>query len=63
MDLYLRVMIKALLGELERIKNSYELEIQLDEGIFGMMTSETIDLDDAEVDSIVRMFRPIPKVI
>jgi hypothetical protein len=56
-------MIKALLGELERIKNSYELEIQLDEGIFGMMTSETIDLDDAEVDSIVRMFRPIPKVI
>lgn len=42
---------------------AHGLEIQLEEGILGMMTSETIDLDDIEVDSIIKMFRPIPKVV
>lgn len=61
MIFHLRVLIKSLLEEVEKIKVDSGLDITLDEGILELLRKQVID--GVDVDAILRLYRPLPKII
>lgn len=61
MIFHLRVLIKALLEEMDRIRNKHNLDLALDEGIMELLRKQAID--GLDVDAIIGLFRPLPKVV
>ena len=57
-EFHLRVLIKALLEELERLKLKTGLVLELDEGVIGMIKAEIMDV--VSVDDILKVFRVVP---
>lgn len=60
-EFHLRVLIKALLEEMERIKREKGIVLEIDEGVIGMINAEIMGI--VEVDDILRVFRSVPKVV
>ena len=57
-EFHLRVLIKALLEELTKIKMKTGV---VDEGIINMMKAEIMDV--VSVDDILKVFRSVPKIV
>lgn len=57
----LRVLIKALLEELEKVKKLHGVEITLDDGILGLLKDQV--LDGINVDEVIGLFRPPCKYV
>ena len=60
-EFHLRVLIKALLEELEKIKRKTGVVIEMDEGVIGMINQEIMGVVD--VDDILKAFRIVPKIV
>ena len=60
-EFHLRVLIKALLEELDKIKHKTGEVLELDEGVIGMIKSEIMDTID--VDDILKVFRVNQKIV
>jgi hypothetical protein len=61
MEFHLRVLIKALLEELEKIKIKTGVVLEIDEGVVGMIKAEIMDM--VSVDDILKIFRVTPKIV
>ena len=57
---HLRILIKALLEEFERIGKTHDIGIQLDEGILEMLRCQV--LEGVNIEDILALFRPSPRV-
>ena len=60
-EFHLRVLIKALLEELEKLKRKTGAVLELDEGVIGMIKAEIMDV--VNVDDILKVFRVVPKIV
>ena len=60
-EFHLRVLIKALLEELEKLKRKSGAVLEIDEGIIGMINQEIMGVVD--VDDILKVFRVVPKIV
>lgn len=60
-EFHLRVLIKALLEELEKLKRRTGAVLDIDEGIIGMINAEIMDV--VNVDDILKIFRVVPKIV
>ena len=60
-EFHLRVLIKALLEELEKIKRKTGIVLEMDEGVVGMINQEIMDV--VNVDDILKVFRVVPKIV
>lgn len=60
-EFHLRVLVKALLEELERMKMKTGMVLELDEGVIGMIKAEILDI--VNVDDILKIFRVVPKIV
>lgn len=60
-EFHLRVLLKALLEQLEGLKNRYGAVLDLDEGIIGMINQEILDI--VNVDDILKVFRVNAKIV
>jgi hypothetical protein len=57
----LRVLIKALLEELEMVKRKTGVVLDIDEGVIGMINQEIMGV--VNVDDILKVFRVVPKIV
>lgn len=57
----MRVLIKALLEELEKIRARTGIVLEMDEGVLGMIRQEIMGVVD--VDDILKVFRVVPKMV
>jgi hypothetical protein len=55
------VLIKSLIEELEKVKQNYKVDINLDEGIIEMLKGQVIE--GLDVNSVLKLYRPLPKII
>jgi hypothetical protein len=60
-EFHLRVLVKALLEELEKIRRKTGVVLEMDEGMIGMIRQEIMDV--VEVDDILKVFRVTPKIV
>lgn len=60
-EFHLRVLIKALLEELEKVKRRLGVVLDIDEGVIGMINQEIMGVVD--VDDILKVFRVVPKIV
>jgi len=60
-EFHLRVLIKALLEELEKLKRRTGAVLEMDEGVLGMINEEIMGVVD--VDDILKVFRIVPKIV
>lgn len=60
-EFHLRVLIKALLEELEKLKRKTGAVLDIDEGVIGMINAEIMDV--VNVDDILKVFRVVPKIV
>lgn len=60
-EFHLRVLVKALLEELEKIRKKTGVVLEMDEGMIGMIRQEIMDV--VEVDDILKVFRVTPKIV
>ena len=60
-EFHLRVLIKALLEEMEKLKRKTGAVLEIDEGIIGMINAEIMGVID--VDDILKVFRVVPKIV
>ena len=60
-EFHLRVLIKALLEELEKIRRKTGIVLEMDEGVVGMINQEIMGVVD--VDDILKVFRVVPKIV
>ena len=60
-EFHLRVLIKALLEELEKLKLKYGAVLDIDEGVIGMINQEILGV--VSVDDILKVFRVVPKIV
>ena len=60
-EFHLRVLVKALLEELEKLKIRHGLILDIDEGVIGMINQEIMGVVD--VDDILKVFRVVPKIV
>ena len=60
-EFHLRVLIKALLEELEKLRARTGCVLEIDEGIIGMINQEIMGVVD--VDDILKVFRVVPKIV
>lgn len=60
-EFHLRVLVKALLEELEKIKIRTGVVLEMDEGVVGMIRQEIMGVVD--VDDILKIFRVVPKIV
>lgn len=60
-EFHLRVLIKALLEELEALKRKTGAVLTIDEGVVGMINQEIMGVVD--VDDILKVFRVVPKIV
>lgn len=61
MEFHLRILIKALLEELEKIRVRTGIVLEIDEGVIGMIRAEIMDV--VNVDDILKVFRVTPKIV
>ena len=57
----MRVLIKALLEELQKLKLRTGAVLEIDEGIVGMINEEIMGV--VNVDDILKVFRVVPKIV
>ena len=60
-EFHLRVLIKALLEQLEKIKLATGCVLDIDEGLIKMINQEILDI--VSVDDILKIFRVTPKIV
>lgn len=60
-EFHLRVLIKALLEELMKLKTRTGVVLEMDEGLLNMMKAEIMNV--VNVDDILKIFRPVPKIV
>ena len=60
-EFHLRVLIKALLEEMEKVRREKGVMFEIDEGVIGMIRTEIMDLVD--VEDILKVYRSNPKVV
>ena len=60
-EFHLRVLIKALLEELEKLKRRSGAVLEMDEGILAMINQEIMGVID--VDDVLKVFRVVPKIV
>ena len=60
-EFHLRVLIKALLEELEKVKRKTGIVLEIDEGVVGMINQEIMSV--VNVDDILKVFRVNTKVV
>ena len=60
-EFHLRVLVKALLEELEKLRIRTGAVLEIDEGIIGMINQEIMGVID--VDDILKVFRVVPKIV
>jgi hypothetical protein len=60
-EFHLRILIKALLEELEKIRVKTGVVLELDEGVIGMIKAEI--MDTVNVDDILKVFRINQKIV
>ena len=60
-EFHLRVLVKALLEELEKLKRKTGAVLEIDEGVVGMINAEIMGVVD--VDDILKVFRVVPKIV
>ena len=57
----MRVLVKALLEELEKLRRRTGAVLEIDEGVIGMINQEIMGVVD--VDDILKVFRVVPKIV
>lgn len=57
----MRVLIKALLEELEKVRVRTGVALEIDEGVIGMINQEIMGV--VSVDDILKVFRVVPKIV
>ena len=60
-EFHLRVLVKALLEELEKLKRRTGATLEIDEGVIGMINQEIMGV--VNVDDILKVFRVVPKIV
>lgn len=60
-EFHLRVLIKALLEELEKLRLRTGAVLEIDEGVIGMIRQEIMGV--VSVDDILKVFRVVPKIV
>ncbi len=60
-EFHLRVLVKALLEELEKLKIKTGAVLEIDEGVIGMINEEIMGV--VNVDDILKVFRVVPKIV
>lgn len=60
-EFHLRVLVKALLEELEKLRKRTGAVLEIDEGVIGMINQEIMGVVD--VDDILKVFRVVPKIV
>lgn len=60
-EFHLRVLLKALLEQLEKIKAKTGAVLEIDEGVVGMINQEILGV--VNVDDILKVFRVVPKIV
>jgi hypothetical protein len=60
-EFHLRVLVKALLEELEKVKRKTNSVLEIDEGVISMINQEIMGVVD--VDDILKVFRVVPKIV
>ena len=60
-EFHLRVLLKALLEEMEKIKLKTGVVLDIDEGVIGMINQEIMGV--VNVDDILKVFRVVPKIV
>ena len=60
-EVHLRVLVKALLEELEKLRKRTGAVLEIDEGVIGMINQEIMGVVD--VDDILKVFRVVPKIV
>jgi hypothetical protein len=60
-EFHLRVLVKALLEELEKLKLKHGAVLDIDEGVIGMINQEIMGV--VSVDDILKVFRVVPKIV
>ncbi len=60
-EFHLRVLIKALLEEMEKVKREKGVVFEIDEGVIGMIRTEIMDIID--VDDILKVYRAVPRIV
>lgn len=55
------MLIKALLEEMYKIKARTGLDLEIDEGVLGMIRQEIMEVVD--VEDILKVFRVVPKIV
>jgi hypothetical protein len=60
-EYHLRVLVKALLEELEKLKIRTGAILELDESVIAMINQEIMGIVD--VDDILKVFRVVPKIV
>jgi hypothetical protein len=57
----LRVLVKVLLEELEKVRKQHGIEVTLDEGILGLLKDQVID--GVDLEAVIGLFRPPCKYV
>jgi len=60
-EFHLRVLLKALLEELYKLKSRYNAVLDIDEGVIGLINQEIIDI--VSVDDILKVFRTQARIV
>jgi hypothetical protein len=60
-EFHLRVLLKAVLEELEKVKVRYGVVLDIDEGVIGMINQEILGI--VSVDDILKVFRATPRIV
>lgn len=60
-EFHLRVLIKALLEELDKLKTKTGAVLEIDEGLIGMIREEIMGV--VNVSDILKVFRVVPKIV
>jgi hypothetical protein len=60
-EFHLRVLIKALLEELEKMKTKTNTVPEMDEGVLEMIKQEIMGV--VNVDDILKVFKVVPKIV
>jgi hypothetical protein len=60
-EFHLRILIKALLEEMEKVRREKGVVFEIDEGVIGMIRAEIMDVVD--VEDILKVYRAVPKIV
>lgn len=60
-EFHLRILLKALLEELEKVKRKTGVVLDIDEGVIGMINQEILGV--INVEDILKVFRSVPKIV